>query len=108
MANVSVTISSAGTSRPINLDWQNAAPVAFTVTSSTGGTFAYSLQYTLDDVMMTPAANVTWVNDPTLTAATSASSGVITYTAPIAAVRLNSTTLTATALTLKCNQGSWL
>jgi hypothetical protein len=86
----------------------NGAPIGVTVTSSTGGTFAYSIQYTLDDLQLTPPANVVWVTDPSASALTSASSGAFVYTQPLAAIRLNSSTLTATALTIKVSQGSWL
>jgi hypothetical protein len=106
---ITVTLSSLGTSRPVNLDWTNGAPVGVAVTGSSSGTFVYSVQYTLDDLMLTPAANVVWISDPNATALTSNSSGIFTYTAPLAGIRINSSTAPSWAvLTMKVTQGSWL
>jgi hypothetical protein len=115
MANVTTSIStssvagsSQGTTRAVNLDWMNGAPIAVTVTGSSSGTFAYTIQYTLDDLMQTPAASVTWVSDSNVTAATSNSSGAIVYSQPLAGIRLNSTSMSSAVLTMKVNQGLWL
>jgi hypothetical protein len=107
---VTVTVSSGATqtSRAVNLDWVNGSPVGVSVTGSSSGTFSYTLQATLDDVMQTPATSVSWINDPNATALTSNSSGIYTYTAPLAAIRLNSTALSSCILTMKVSQGSWL
>jgi hypothetical protein len=105
---ISVTLSSVGVSRALNLDYQNGTPVGVQVNSTaTTGTFAYTIQTTLNDIMQTPAASVIWVNDPNATALTSNSSGVYTYTAPLAGIRLSSSTTPAT-ITMLVTQGSWL
>lgn len=105
MAQRTVTLSSVGNTAAINLDWRNGAPVAVSVTGSSSGTFAYTVQTTLDDIMT--SSSITWTSDGGATALTSNSSG-ITYTAPIAAVRLASTGLSSAALTFKVNQAMWL
>src|SRR5215467_6083891 len=86
---ITVTLSSVGTSRPVNLDWANGAPVAVLVLGASANTPA-TLQYALDDVMQTPSSAVTWISDPNFTAATSNTSVAYSYTQPLAAIRLNS------------------
>src|SRR3974377_1053769 len=105
---ITVTLSSVGVSGALNLDWINGSPVGVLVNSTaTTGTFAYTFQYCLDDLQQPAAANVLWVNDPNATALTSNSSGVYTYTAPLAGIRLSSST-TPAAITMKVTKGSWL
>lgn len=108
MGQVTVTLSSVGNTRAIALDWMNGAPVAVAVTGSTSSSFAYTVQYTMDDVMLTAASAVTWISDPGATALTSNSSGIYNYVQPIAGIRLASTTLSSGALTFKVTQGMWL
>ena len=103
-----ITVSSVGVSRSLNLDWMNGAPVGLSVTGSSSGTFSYTVQTTLDDLMLTPSSLVSWISDPNATALTSNSSGIFVYTAPIAGLRLNSSTLSTAVLTMKVTQGSWL
>ena len=105
---ISVTVSSVGTSRTVNLDWMNGAPTAVSVTGSSSGTFAYSIQTTLDDPMFVASSVVSWITDPNATALTSNSSGIFTYTAPLAGIRLNSSALSTAVLVMKVTQGSWL
>jgi hypothetical protein len=105
---VTVTVSSVGTSRAVNLDWRNGAFTAVTVTGSSSGTFAYSVQYVLDDLMQTASSLVSWISDPNATALTSNSTGAFLYQQPIAGIRLNSTALSSAVLTAKVVQGSWL
>jgi hypothetical protein len=106
---VSVSSSAAQASRPISLDWMNGAPVGVQVTSTaTTGTFVYTVQITLSDIMQTPAASVIWSNDPNATALTSNSSGIFTYTQPLAGIRLNSSTAPPSPITMTVTQGSWL
>jgi len=105
---ITVTLSSVGQSRAILLDYMNGTPTAVTVTSTaTTSTFVYTVQYSLDDVMQTPAANVVWVNDPNATALTSNSSGAFLYQQPPAGIRLSSSTAPPAALTMKVTQGSY-
>jgi hypothetical protein len=110
---VTVTLSSATTtSRAINLDWMNGAPVGISVTGSSSGTNAmvYSVQTTLDDIMQTASSVVSWITDPNATALTSNSSGVYVYTAPLAGIRITSSTANSSGnvTTMKVTQGSWL
>jgi hypothetical protein len=106
---VTVTSTQSGTTRAVNCDWQNGAPIGVSVTGSSSGTFVYTVQYSLDDIMQTPGASVVWVNDPNATALTSNSSGIYVYTQPLAAIRINSSTAPSSAvITLKVTQGSWL
>lgn len=102
---VSVTLSSVGNTRAVNLDWMGGAPVGVAVTGSSSGTFAYTIQYTLDDVML--STSQVWIADPGATALTSNSSGIYVYTQPLAAIRLASTAMSSAVLTFKVNQGQW-
>jgi hypothetical protein len=105
---VTVTVSSVGTSRAVNLDWRNGAFTAVSVTGSSSGSFSFSVQYSLDDLMLTPASAVSWITDPGATSLTSNSSGAFLYQQPLAGIRLNSTALSSAVLTMKVTQGSWL
>lgn len=100
---VTVTLSSVGQTRAINLDWMSGKYTGVSVTGSSSGTFAYTVQYTLDDLMMNTSPS--WISDPNATALTSNSSGIYVYTQPIAGIRLNSTAISSATLTLKVNQG---
>jgi hypothetical protein len=106
MGLVTVTLSSVGNTRSIDLDYLKGDFTGVTVTGSSSGTFAYTVQITLDDVVNTPAASVSWVNDPGATALTSNSSGVFLYQQPLAGIRLVSTAFTGAVLTMKVSQGS--
>lgn len=70
-----ITLSSIGNSAAANLDRMNGAPIGVSVTGSSSGTFAYTVQYTLDDIT---APSVSWINDPNATALTSNSSSILT------------------------------
>jgi hypothetical protein len=103
MPNVTVTVSSVGTSRPVNLDWRHGKSVAITVTGSASTSFAYTVQTTMDDVQLVTAPS--WMSDPAATALTANSTFPIVYTQDFAAVRLASTALAAnTTLVMKVNQ----
>ena len=105
---ITVGLSSVGTSRPVNLDWANGAPVAVLVLGASAST-PVSIQYTLDDVMQTASSLVQWISDPNFTAATSNTSVAYTYTAPLAAIRINSSAASGLSpLTMKITQGSFL
>jgi hypothetical protein len=59
--------------------------------------------------MQTASSLVSWVTDPNATALTSNSSGIFVYTAPLAGIRLNSSTAPSSAvIVMKVVQGSWL
>jgi hypothetical protein len=86
----------------------NGSPVAVLVLGSSSGTTA-TIQYTLDDIMQTASSLVQWISDPNFTAATSNTSVAYSYTQPLAAIRLNSSTASGLSpLTLKVTQASWL
>ena len=105
---ITVTLSSIGTSRAVNLDWMNGAPVAVLVLGASASTPA-TIQYTLDDIMQTASSLVTWISDPSFTAATSNTSVAYNYTQPLAAIRLNSSASSGLSpLTLKVTEGSLL
>jgi len=105
---VTVTLSSVGTSRAVNLDWMNGAPTAVLVLGASTGTTA-TIQMTLDDIQQTASSLVTWISDPNFTAATSNTSVAYTYTQPLAAIRLNSSAASGSSpLTMKVTQGSFL
>jgi hypothetical protein len=94
----SATITSAGIGGPINLDWMGGKPTSFTVTGA--GTFTYTIEGTLDDVMQTAAP--AWF---ALSSATTANSSVNTFAGPLGGIRLNAASLTGGALTLRVLQG---
>ena len=104
MANKTVTLSSVGDSDAVNLDWMSGKPVAVAVTGASSLT-PYSIEYTLDDLLLTAASDVTWVVDPNVTALTSNSSGIYLYQQPLAGIRLASTASSGGTLTMWVNQG---
>lgn len=101
-----VSVSSAGTYGPYNLDYlrtpMNATVgVAFTSSSMTG---TYGVQYTLDDITQTSASNLRWFADANLPPGTS-SGAVSNYTFPVCAVRLVVTAISSGNMELKILQG---
>jgi hypothetical protein len=107
MPPVTVTLSSVGTSRAVNLDWVNGAPTSVAVTGSSSGSFAYTIQQTLDDLQLTDASAVSWVNDPNATALTANSSVIFIYYQALAGIRLSASTVSSATLVMKVNQGKW-
>lgn len=104
--NVTVTLSSAGTTRAVNLDWMSGKPIGVAVTAATTTmTFGYTIQYTLDDLQNVAAASVTWISDPNATSLTSASSGIYLYQQPLAGIRLSASGISSSSLTLSVKQG---
>ena len=108
----SVTLSSVGTSGPINLDWRGSKPVTAVVTlGSTTMTTDFTVQYTLDDLQLTTSQ--TWINagSSTGSSATHFSSAnadaaiTMGFAYPIAALRIASTAISSSTLTLKAIQG---
>src|SRR5690242_11229393 len=107
MVYFNTVMSSAGNSSAIQLNWRGGKPVAATVVVSSLFTGDFTVQYTLDDLMV--STSQTWVSfgSTTGSSATHFSSanndaGVAIGTQyPIAGLRLSSTTFTAGSLTLK-------
>jgi hypothetical protein len=99
------TITATGNSDPLVLDWMQA-PFDATVAIALVGaaTVSYALQYTMDEVMNTPAANVRWVEDVGAPAATSTAKVISFSGRPVTAVRLAVASLTG-AVELKLVQG---
>jgi hypothetical protein len=107
-----VTLSSVGTSTPLNLDWRGSKPVTAIVTlGSTTMTADFTLQYTLDDLQLTTTQTWVAVGSSTGSSAThfssaNADAGVtVGFLYPIAGLRLSSTALSSSSLTLKVLQG---
>jgi hypothetical protein len=98
---VLVSLSSVGTSRPINLDWGAAPRVSFSVTGSSSGTFSYVVEGAIDDLQLVPSANIAWT---ALSSATTANSSLNLYSGPLAAIRLNASAISSASLTLRVLQ----
>jgi hypothetical protein len=107
------TLSSAGVSNPVNLDWRGSKPVTALVTlGSTTMTVDFTVQYTLDDLQLTTTQ--TWVSlgSSTGSSATHYSSAnadaavTVGFLYPIAGLRLSSTAISSSSLTLKALQGA--
>lgn len=116
MTITSVTVSSSGFSRAVNLDWSNGDPATVSVTansSTSSGTF--SLQYTADDVML--SSSPVWQSvssaqgQPGTVFSTSAGAslnpdGVLfSFPGPIGAVRLSASNISSGAFVMKVMQG---
>jgi hypothetical protein len=110
----SVTLSSVGTSPPINLSWLSAKPVSALVTlATTTMSVDFTVQYTLDDFQSVTSTAVNWIgvgssigSSITHFSSLNADAAVtIGFGYPIAGLRLSSTALTSSSLTLKAIQG---
>jgi hypothetical protein len=108
-----VTLSSVGTTAGINLDWRGSKPVTAVATlGSTTMTADFTIQYTLDDLQLTTTQ--TWINagSSTGSSATHFSSAnadaavTMGFAYPIAGLRLSSTAISASSITLKAIQGA--
>lgn len=108
-----VTLSSVGNSSALNLDWRGSKPVTAVVTlGSTTMTCDFTIQYTLDDLQLTTSQTWASVGSSTGSSAThfssaNADAGVtVGFLYPIAGLRLSSTALSSSSLTLKVLQGA--
>lgn len=99
---VSVTLSSVGVSRAVNVDWQAARYVTYAVTGSSSGSFTYVIEGAIDDIQQTPAASVAWFG---LSSATTANSSLNVFLGPLGGIRLNASALSSAVLTLRVLQG---
>jgi len=115
--------STPGASTVCALDWRGGSPTTVVVTATnSGSSIFYNIQYTLDDVNLVGGTSLAyWQNLSSAWADTSVntSSGslfassnldpaaglTVSLLSPIAAVRLNSTALTAGPLVMKVIQG---
>src|SRR5262249_22736690 len=114
MANpISVTLSSVGVSRAINLDWMSGEAVSVAIKpGASTATSDFTLQYTLDDLQL--SSNPTWLSYSSgvgstaqhFTGATVFDAGVgISFLNPVAGLRLSSTTLSAGSISMDVLQG---
>ena len=105
MAQVT-TLSSVGTSTPIILNpTAKTTTVMLTVTATSSANLY--IQGTLDDPSTTPAPTITWAaisSNISSSAAEGAVGVMYTIVSPLGGVRLNSTAVTTTTLTLKALQ----
>ncbi len=110
---LTVTLSSVGVSSPINLDWRGSKPVtAIATLGSTTMTTDFTIQYTLDDLQL--FATPVWISvgSSTGSSATHFSSAnadaavTVGFVYPIAGLRLSSTALSASSITLRALQGA--
>ncbi len=108
----SVTLSSVGVSSPVNLNWRGSKPVTALVTlGSTTMSADFTLQYTIDDLQL--VASPVWISlgssvgsSATHFSSANADAGVtVGFVYPIAGLRLSSTALSSSSLTLKAIQG---
>lgn len=111
-----LTTGSTIQSTPVYLNSRGYAPVTASVTAATSTmTCDYTLQYTLDDPQA--AASISWQNWAPFNSTAAAQVGVhftssqsfpdgttFTFTAPIAGLRMSSTALSSSTLTLKVLQ----
>lgn len=106
------TLSSVGTSPPINLNWRGSKPITAMVTlGSTTLTADFTVQFTLDDLQLSSSPVWVGLGSSTGSSATHFSSAnadspvVIGFLYPIAGLRISSTALSSSSLTLKALQG---
>lgn len=113
MPYITTTLSSAGTSPPINLTWRGGKPIAAVAVVSSLYTGDFTIQYTLDDAQIAGSSVQTWLSFGSSTGSSathfsslnSDASIAIGTQYPIAGLRLSSTTLSSGSLTLKLIQG---
>jgi hypothetical protein len=108
----SVTLSSVGVSSAINLNWRGSKPVSALVTlGSTTMTVDFTVQFTLDDLQLD--STPTWVSvgssagsSATHFSSANADAGVVLgFLYPIAGLRISSTAISSSSLTLQTLQG---
>ena len=99
---ISVTLTSSGIGRAINLDWMSSKFTSWTVTGSSSGTFTYTVEGAVDDLQQTAAASVAWF---TLSSATTANSSLNIVSGSLAGIRLNLAAASSASVTLRVLQG---
>ena len=114
MSYTIVTLSSVGNSSPVALNWRGGSPTSvYASIGSSTITVDFTIQYTLDDAMLNGSSNQAWINvgssvgsSATHFSSANFDTGVpVGFAYPIAAVRLNSTAISGSTLTLRVNQG---
>jgi len=99
---ISVTLTSSGIGRAIDLDWMSSKFTSWAVTGSSSGTFTYTVEGALDDLQQISSANVAWF---ALSSATTANSSINIFAGPLAGIRLNASAVSSATLTLRALQG---
>jgi hypothetical protein len=106
------TLSSVGTSAAANLDWRNGGYVSAQVTlGTTTMTADFTIQLTLDDPV-TSSATRAWFgmssavgSSVTHFSSAAADAGVyVTFLSPVAGLRISSTAISSSSLTLRVLQ----
>ncbi len=107
------TLSSVGVSNPVNVDWRGSKPVTAVITlGSTSMTTDFVVQYTVDDLQL--SSSPVWISAGSSTGSSAthfssanADAGVtMGFAYPIAGLRLSSTAISASTITLKVLQGA--
>jgi hypothetical protein len=97
---VLITLTSAGISRAVNLDWMASKFTSWAVAGSSSGAFTYTVEGTLDDLQLSAAPF--WFS---LSSATTANSSINIFGGALGAIRLNATAVSSATLTLRILQG---
>lgn len=111
MMPVIIALSSVGTSRTVNMDYNSRSPFNASVSavfSSTTMTATYGIQYTFNDPVFNAAigstTNTVWLNDAILPPGATAT-GASNYTFPIAAVQCIVTAISSGSIIFTVMQG---
>ena len=106
------TLSSVGVSNPINLDWRGGKPVTCVVTiGSSTMTADYTLEFTVDDLQLDSTPTWTGISSAIgssithFSSATFAAGITMTFLNPIAGLRISSTAISSSSITMKTLQG---
>lgn len=112
MANpTTVTLSSVGVSNAVNISWRSMQAVTCAVTlGSTTMTTDFTIQYTLDDLQL--SSSPYWMgmglsvgSSITHFSSANADAGVsVTFLGPLAGLRISSTAISSSTLTMKVLQ----
>src|SRR5262252_8110460 len=104
MREVNTIITSTGTF-PLALDWMCAPFATSLQVVIVGGTATYGLEFTGDNIMVTPSASVRWNSIAGLLPPGTTTSGVVQLTTPFCAVRCNVTAFATGPIEFKVIQG---
>lgn len=107
-----VTLSSVGVSNPVAVSWRDYNPTTASITlGSSTLTTDFTAQFTLDDLQLSSSPVWLSIGSSIGSGATHFSSAnfdagvVVTFLTPIAGLRISSTALSSSSLTLKVLQG---
>src|SRR3954470_1717894 len=112
MPNQAVTLSSVGTSGAVHINWRGGKPITAQLTmATTTMTADYTLQYTMQDTMLSTtslwfglSSNV-GSSATHYTAANGDNAVLVTLPSPVAGLRISSTAISSSSLTLRVIQG---